>query len=113
MKQNDEIELETLPDSGIWAHLIALALVVIAIAVIMTPAAYHRISEPGQVSRKMITFSSRLISTAMIPLAAGLALDTYVVFLATTQSMQLAVCSAIGMLVFFICLWFVFPVLSR
>src|SRR6185369_13243834 len=42
-------------------HLVAIALVVIGIALIMTPAAYHRQTSPRAVSARLITLSTRLI----------------------------------------------------
>ena len=45
----------------------------------MTPAAYHRLAEPGVVSNKFVDSSSRLMSWAMAFLRLGLAADFYVV----------------------------------
>ena len=44
------------------AHLGSLLLVTIAIALIMTPAAYDRIVGEPRVSRRFITLASRLIT---------------------------------------------------
>lgn len=43
-----------------YLHLSALTLVAIAAAVIMTPAAYHRIRNPREVTERFIRVSSRL-----------------------------------------------------
>src|SRR5258705_13998154 len=40
-------------------HLIALLLLAVSIALIMTPAAYHRIAERGMVSRRVVEHSCR------------------------------------------------------
>src|SRR5207253_8978030 len=60
-------------------HLAALLLVAIAIALVMAPAALHRQSEPMSVSRGFIATSSRLLMASMVPLAAGICLDVYVI----------------------------------
>src|SRR4051794_11603722 len=43
-------------------HLLALLLVVIAVALIMTPAAYHRIGQRGILSRRFINLASRFMT---------------------------------------------------
>lgn len=49
-------------------HLGWLLLVTVAIALIMTPAAYDRIVDESRITRGFITLASRVISTAMVPL---------------------------------------------
>ena len=68
-----------LPGSGVTAYLVGLALLALAIALLLTPAAYHRMAERGQVSPRMIRLSSRFISLGMVPLMLALSLDIYVV----------------------------------
>src|ERR1700716_3758681 len=46
-------------------HLVALLLLAISIALIMTPAAYHRIAERGMVSRRFVELASRFLESAM------------------------------------------------
>ena len=60
-------------------HLAAIVLVTIAIALVMTPAAYHRQVQPRGASASFVRLASRLISGAMMPLAVGLALDLHLV----------------------------------
>jgi hypothetical protein len=54
-------------------------LVTIAIALVMTPAAYHRQMQPRQVTQAFLVLASRFVSGALLPLAAGLALDVHLV----------------------------------
>lgn len=104
---------QDLPMSGVVAHLIALAMLVLSVALLMTPAAYHRLAERGQVSRKMIIFSSRLITGGMIPLMLSLSLDVYVVLLAAIEDAQLGIYGGILTFCIFTILWFVFPIKMR
>jgi hypothetical protein len=60
-------------------HLGAMGLVLIAMFLLLTPAAYHRIAEPGVVSNKFVDSSTRLMSWAMAFLRLGLAAEIYVV----------------------------------
>ena len=46
-------------------HLAALLSVVTAIALVMMPAAWHRIVEPHQVSRATVSLASRMICAAL------------------------------------------------
>jgi hypothetical protein len=48
------------------AHLLSLAMVAVASAPGMAPVAFHRIAEPGRVSRRFITLSSPCICAALI-----------------------------------------------
>jgi hypothetical protein len=61
------------------AHLLALFLVAVAIALIMTPAALHRQLGVDRVTTTFITVSTRLLLASMVPLAFGIALDFEVV----------------------------------
>ena len=90
-------------------HLAAIVLVTVAIALMMTPAAYHRQVDRRRVTADFLSLASHLVSGAMLPLAIGLSLDIYLVASAITGERPLA--AAIGVVVFalFIALWFVFP----
>jgi hypothetical protein len=59
-------------------HYCALLLVALAIALIMTPAAYHRQVEGGRNSEFFVYLASRLFAVALIPLMLGLCIDVYV-----------------------------------
>lgn len=90
-------------------HLAAIALVTIAIALVMTPAAYHRQVEPRRATVSFLALASRLVSAAMLPLAAGLAIDLHLVARVITG--MPAVSATIGVVAFllFVALWFAFP----
>jgi hypothetical protein len=104
---------EDLPDSGVAAYLIGLGLLALSIALLMAPAAYHRIAERGRVSRQMITLCSRLITAGLVPLMLGIALDIYVVTLAALDEARYALCGAVLSLILFALLWFAFPMAMR
>src|SRR5437868_4016868 len=56
-------------------HLGALIALGLAIAFIMTPAAYHRMVLRGKVSRSLIDCASRLIACAMVAFTMAIALN--------------------------------------
>ena len=89
-------------------HLVAIGLVVLAIALIMTPAAYHRQTSPRAVSAHLIAMSSRLILMSMGPLALAICIDFYLVAWVVVHQRTAAALAAIA-LVLFAALWFGFP----
>jgi hypothetical protein len=104
---------EDLPGAAVAAYLVGLGLIALAIGLLMTPAAYHRIAERGRVSRQMIVLSSRLITAGLVPLMLGIALDIYVVCVAAIDDVRLGIAGAAVALCVFGWLWFVFPIRRR
>lgn len=90
-------------------HLAAIILVTIAIALVMTPAAYHRQVDPRGVTLSLLTLASWMISAAMLPLAAGLAIDVHLIARLITGSPPFATATGIVVFALFLALWFVFP----
>ena len=91
----------------------SLILTALAIAIIMTPAAYHRIVEQGSVSLFFVRLISWLICTAMVPLAVALGLEVYVVGTVILGDRALSAVIAGGWSRFSPTLWFVFPFVMR
>ena len=93
-------------------HLLAIARVAIAIALIMTPAAYHRQAEPRHASARFIRISTRLLLASMPPLAIAICLDFYLVARLVLHSSWVAWISA-ALFAVFVALWFVLPMFGR
>ncbi len=104
---------EDLPDYAQTCHMVALALVVIAIALIMMPAAYHRLASPDRVSLHTIKVCSRAICYALAPLAAGLSLDIFVVLHVVSHHPAFSAASAVACFLMLIGLWFAYPLHRR
>lgn len=92
-------------------HLSALLLIGLAIALIMTPAAYHRICEPGRTSMFFVRLASALVAVAMVPLILGISLDLYVVtrMALPEEDPWLGVTLALVSFIVFASLWIAFP----
>lgn len=90
-------------------HLIAIALVALAVAIIMTPAAAHRQMCAGSMTRAFIVTSTRLLLWSMCPLALGICLDFYLVARLILGGGALVPILATGLLVVFVVLWFLMP----
>jgi hypothetical protein len=94
-------------------HFFALVLIALAIAIIMTPAAYHRLVERGSVSDFFIQLASRLIAAAMLPLMVALCLEVYLVGRMVDLSSWFSAALAGGLFAVFATLWFAFPFAMR
>jgi cytochrome bd-type quinol oxidase subunit 2 len=90
-------------------HLIALVLIMIAIALIMTPASYHRIAEKGTVSSRFVNIASRLLALAMFPLMLGMIADLFLVARLVLNNMTLSIAIAAVLVFVFFGLWYLFP----
>lgn len=89
-------------------HLFALFLTAIAIAFVMTPAAFHRQMGSKEVSKNFIRLASRILLLGMWPLALGFCLVAGIIVGGPYASLLAA---AIGGV--FIGLWFIFPRMNK
>jgi hypothetical protein len=90
-------------------HLVALGLVAIAAALIMTPASIHRHIGAREVSARFISISTRLLLISMLPLALGISSDFYLIARIILESPPIAFILSLLLLITFCTLWFVFP----
>jgi len=89
-------------------HLLTIGLVAIAIALVMAPAAYHRQTGPRQVSKAFVEVSTRLLLWSMLPLAASICVESYLVGRVILGSPYAALPAVVVFFVF-LGLWFVLP----
>jgi len=99
----------TLSDFDQRTHFLALLLISLSIALIMTPAAYHRQVEPGSVSNFFVSLASVFVAVAMIPLMIGLCLEVYLVGQIILHDQTSSAIIAIALFAIFVGLWYVFP----
>jgi hypothetical protein len=90
-------------------HLAAIVLVVVAVALVMTPAALHRQTEPREVSERFIWVASKLLLASMFPLVLGLCLEVYLVSIVVAHNQALALALAAALALLFGLLWVVLP----
>jgi hypothetical protein len=102
-----------LPEFDQALHFLAVILIAIAIALIMTPAAYHRQTEQDTVSEFFLKLTSWLIAIAMLPLMAALCLEIYLLGILIIVDPAPSAAIAGALLVVFAGLWFAFPWLAR
>lgn len=102
---------ERLSVSGQRLHLVALGLVAVAVAIVMTPAAYHRQTGPRAITETFVAVSTRLPLWSMLPLAAGIMIDFALIAGIMVDSALVTVLTSTLFTVFFV-LWFVLPRVS-
>ena len=94
-------------------HFTALILVALAIAIIMTPAAYHRLAEQRTVTDFFVRLASWLVAAAMVPLMVSLSLEVYLLGRIVLDNPWAARTIAAILLIVFAGLWFAFPLAMR
>jgi hypothetical protein len=101
-----------LTDTGRVLHLAATALVAVAVALIMTPAAFHRQTATRHVSAGFLRLSSRLLLASMLPLAIGISLDFYLIARVVVDD---GIAGTVAGLLFalFMVLWYGLPHIRR
>ena len=90
-------------------HLLAMGLVAVAIAAIMTPAAYHRQAEPQEVSDGFVLLSSWLLLASMPLLAIAISLEFYLVAQVVLGTGAPVTAITAGLFAVFLALWLVLP----
>jgi len=89
-------------------HLFAIILLAIAITLIMAPAAYHRQTDPREVTSTFVRVASRFLLASMVPLAIGICIDFYLVGRVIYPGPVMPVLAA-ALFVTIVLVWFVFP----
>jgi protein-S-isoprenylcysteine O-methyltransferase Ste14 len=69
---------EKLPEITQYLKVSALGLMLVALALLMWPVAYHRIVEKGEDTQQFHDFVTCAISPALLPFAIGLGIDLYI-----------------------------------
>jgi len=94
-------------------HLFAIGFVALAVALVMTPAAYHRTTGTDSVTRYFIKVSTRLLLLSMFPLAMGVTLDFYLIAYIILHNAILSALLAGTFFLIFMVAWFIFPHLAK
>jgi Family of unknown function (DUF6328) len=102
-----------LPLSIQYVHAASLCAVALAVLLLMTPAALHRIAFHGEDDRSFFKIGSALVVGASIPLASGISGDIAVVFFKVTESMFAALVSGCLSLFVLLGVWLAYPVWRR
>jgi len=90
-------------------HVAAMFLTLVALLMLLTPAAYHRQAESGWVSQGFVNLSSRLITGATPLFALGMTIDFYLLVRAVNEDTSVAVALALAILAVTLVLWYAIP----
>jgi len=90
-------------------HMVAISFVALAVALVMTPAAYHRRHGSRNVTDTFIDVSSLLLLASMVPLVLGLSLDFHLIAKLIIGDERIAIACALALFVVLVGAWFVFP----
>jgi len=104
---------KTLPAGMRAMHLVAVALVAIAMVIVIAPAAYQRLAEKEIVTKWFVRFTSHMVMAAMVPLMLAVALDLHLVAWQVTGGSSLGAVLGAVLVVSAASLWFVFPLVRR
>ncbi|MFL6336685.1 MAG: DUF6328 family protein [Pyrinomonadaceae bacterium] len=69
---------DKLPLPSQLLKLLGLGLMLLAVALIISPAAYHRLVERGEDTHEIHRYTSKLMTWALLPFCFGLGIDFYV-----------------------------------
>jgi hypothetical protein len=94
-------------------HFVALGAVILSVVLLIAPAAVHRLSFAGRDDRRFHRIGSRLITAALVPLAAGIALDLSVATWRLSTSASAAIWGGVGIFSILIGVWYVWPLSLR
>ena len=94
-------------------HLVAIGLTTVAVVLAMAPVSLHRLSEPEEVSEKLVKQSTRMLTVGMVPLMLGTVIDLFLLSEIILHDGKVPAAIAIGFLALFVFMWFVYPWMCR
>src|SRR5438477_13096828 len=68
---------ERLPPEEQDLKLVGLGLMLLAVGLLLAPGAFHQIVERGNDSPRVVAFTSRIATVALLPFAVGMGLHVY------------------------------------
>jgi hypothetical protein len=90
-------------------HLTAIGLIVVSIAMLMAPAAFHRQKDPEAVSEGFIVIATRLLLYSMFPLMVALGFEFFIVARVITNNVLFSIVLACVLVSICSTLWFLLP----
>lgn len=104
---------EKLPPDSQVVHTASALCIALVVALLMTPAAYHRLVDQGEDTPDFERFSARAVIGALLPLALGLAGESYVLLVRVSQDTTLATVAGLGIAAALIGAWYILPLAVR
>lgn len=92
-----------------WLHLAATVLTVVAIALFMAPAVYHRQVEPESVSRRFLRLATAQLALGTIPFALAVCVEVYLMTQLVIGNQVTSIVLALALLGMICVVWYVVP----
>jgi hypothetical protein len=105
-------KFESLPLETQYVHVGVLGALLLSVMLLIAPATIHRLSFGGQDSVRFLKIGSALVTTALIPLAFGIAGDVYIALGIMVEGMAPFIIGATSFVVLFIC-WYAMPMVAK
>lgn len=96
---------ERLPQELKSVVLIGLGLMLVALGLLLTPSAFHRVVEHGHDSKRILSFTGRVAGVALLPMALGLGVDALLA-VAISDGLPNGIAAGSAMLVMALTLWY-------
>jgi hypothetical protein len=106
-------EFDTLPPPVRVVHLVALLSLVLAIILLIAPAAIHRLSFGGRDDPRLQSLGSLLITMALLPLACAISCDVLIALTRLFGDTAASWSAALAVLFFLLGLWYALPLLIK
>ncbi|HYK80836.1 MAG TPA: DUF6328 family protein [Micropepsaceae bacterium] len=94
-------------------HFTALAAIMLTVMLLLAPAAIHRLAFDGRDDDAFHRLGSRIVTIALIPLAAGLSCDSYVALHGMLENSSVAGLGAVLIALLLSILWYGVPLVIR
>ena len=94
-------------------HVLGMSFVALAVGLVMTPAAFHRIHGTREITDTFLHVSSFLLLASMIPLALGLSIDFHLISKLVFGGEGVSKYFGAALFAMLFTLWFIFPRLHR
>jgi hypothetical protein len=104
---------EQLSQASKTVHVASLILIVVAIIMLIAPAAYHRIAAGGEANEAMLNYTVRMMLPAEALIALGLVGDAYVTVSMISKSPPLAIALSLTALAGSTIALYVLPLMAR
>jgi hypothetical protein len=92
---------------------VALGCVALSVILLMAPAAVHRIAFGGEDDPEFLSIGSAFVIAAPVPLAFGIAFDTYVATAHALESPAAGTLFAAFAIIVLAVLWYAYPLMLR
>jgi hypothetical protein len=94
-------------------HGIAIGAIAITLILLISPAAFHRITFNGEDSERFFRLGSTLVTVALLPLSIGISCDIFVMIGKISQSNLGGIAAAALVFLMLMGFWYVQPLILR